>query len=67
MNKPQSHYVKLNKSEKKKYNMILLICGIYKTKKQNKKQKIKNQFCSYREGIDHCQRWWVDDRNGLKK
>jgi len=30
MDGPWSHYAKWNKSEKSKYHMVSLICGIYK-------------------------------------
>ena len=34
MDRHSGHYIKWNKSEKDKYHVITLICGIWKTNKQ---------------------------------
>ena len=39
MDGPREYYAKQNKSEKDKYCMISVICGIWKTKQMNKQNK----------------------------
>ena len=62
-------------SEKDKYHMILLICGIEETKKTNKGQKKwenkqKTQTLNCREQTDGCQREgggdWEKQIKGIK-
>ena len=61
MNGTRMHYAKRNKSEKDKYNMISVICGIYKTKQMSKEgekreRQTKKQTLDYREQLDVYQR-----------
>ena len=51
----------ISQTEKDKYCMILFICGLWKT--------IKNQIDGYREQIGDCQREvgsWAKWANGVK-
>ena len=58
------YHAKQNKSEKDKYHMISLICGISETKQMNKGKKrerdrerqTKNQTLNYREQTDGYQK-----------
>ena len=51
MDGPRGYYAKQNKSEKDKYHMILLICGIKQTnKKQKQTHRYKKQIVGYQSG-----------------
>ena len=51
MNGPWGHYAKWNESDKDKYSMILLICGI-----------LKNQMHKIHRRTD----WWLPEVGGMK-
>ena len=52
MDWPWGHYAKWNKSEKDKYHMISLICGILK-------QTQRPRAHGYTEWVGGCQKGWV--------
>ena len=57
MDRPLGHHAKWNKTEKGKYCMISLICGILKKKKKQANHEINIW-------IGGCQKWGGGDKMG---
>ena len=64
VNGPREDYAKRNKSEKDKYCMISLICGIYKTNQMNKhnKTEAESQIWGTNRWLPEGRGWGVGEK-----